>query len=412
MKSIKKLIKSVPFCSYFRKVDPEINKLISIKKVKIIPVIIVFRRPLEAQTESRLKRMGFKVKYHLPFINAVTGKININSFDSISSMVEISKIYFDGTASLMGDIDHKEYEKESSGAAPFHLSGKGITAAFIDSGVYPHPDLTRPRNRIVDFMDYINEFNEPYDDNGHGTACIGAAFGASLDGRFRTAAYDCNIVCAKAFNSLGFGSFSDILAAMQWVSSIKEKHNIRVLVLPFGSCCFHKHFNIMSLAVESIWKNGLFVCTCSGNIGPNESSITSPGVCASSFTTGACTASGSSSRVARFSGCGPVEGKIDKPDAVMPGYKVTALNADTDYIPGNKSISQAKLSGQHYTEISGTSVAASLTAAAAVLLYQKKPALSPEDMKGMLKRFCISINELKTAQGAGMIDIKKIEEFE
>ena len=412
MKSIKELIKSIPFSSYFKKVDPEINKLISIKKVKTIPVIIVFRRPLEAQTESMLKRKGFKLKFHLPFLNAVTGKINMNSFDSICSIVEIAKIYFDGAAYLMGSIDHNEHEKERSGAASFHLSGKGMAAAFIDSGVYPHPDLIRPRNRIVAFKDYINEFDEPYDDNGHGTACIGAAFGASLDGKFKAAAYDCNIVCAKAFNSLGYGLFSDILSAMQWICSIKEKYNIRVLLLPFGSCGFHRHFDIMSLAAESLWKNGFFVCTCSGNIGPYEASITSPGVCGGSFTTGACTTYGPSPRVAQFSGCGPVGGKIDKPDAVMPGYKVTALNADTDYIPGNKSSSQAKLSGQHYTEISGTSVAASLTAAAAVLLCQKKPTLSPEDMKGMLKRFCTSINELKTAQGVGMIDTKKIEEFE
>ncbi|HOR85715.1 MAG TPA: S8 family serine peptidase, partial [Bacillota bacterium] len=61
---------------------------------------------------------------------------------------------------------------------------------------------------------------------------------------------------------------------------------------------------------------------------------------------------------------------------------------------------------------SGTSVAASLTAAAAALLYQKKPGLLPEDVRSILKRLCVSINELKAAQGAGIIDIKKIEEFE
>jgi len=47
-----------------------------------------------------------------------------------------------------------------------------------------------------------------------------------------------------------------------------------------------------------------------------------------------------------------------------------------------------------------------------VLLCQKKPALSPDDLKGILKRLCTSINELKAAQGAGMIDVKKIEEFQ
>lgn len=412
MRSIRELIKSIPFSSYFKKVDPAISRYISNKKVKTIPVVITFRRPIEPQMESRLKRAGFKVKYHIPFLNAVTGKANAVNFDSISSIVEIHKIYFDGTACLMGDVERSESAKKRAGAAALHLSGRGITAAFIDSGVYPHPDLTRPRNRIVDFKDYINEIEGPYDDNGHGTACIGAAFGASVDGRFKTAAYDCNIVCAKAFNNLGYGFFSDILAAMQWILSIKEKHNIRVVVLPFGVCGVHKEHDLMSLAAASLWKNGLFVSTCTGNLGPNEASITSPGSCSPIFTTGACTATDQSPRVARFSGCGPVEGKFDKPDAVMPGVKVTTLNSDTGYVPRGRSYSHSTLADQYYTEISGTSVSASLTAAAAVLLCQKKPTLSPDDLKGVLKRFCTSINELKYAQGAGMIDIKKLEEFE
>lgn len=411
MNSIKKIVKGLPFLSYFKRIDPAISRLLSIKNVKSIPVIITFQRPLEARLESRLKQMGFKLKYHLPFLNAVTGKVLVSNFDSISSIVEISKIYYDGTARLMGDTGHRENGTGPAEAPVFHLSGKGIAAAFIDSGVYPHPDLVRPRNRLVAFKDFIGELEEPYDDNGHGTACIGAAFGASTDGKFRTAAYDCGIVCAKAFNRLGYGSYSDILAAMQWIYNIREKYNIRVVVLPFGCLAVQKAFDIMSVAAESLWKSGFFISACSGNLGPHEASITSPGACGSSFTTGACTASGASPQVAPFSGRGPVSGKNDKPDAVMPGYRVTALNADTGYLPGNKSQHQSMLAGQYYTEITGTSVAASLTAAAAVLLCQKKPGLSPEDMKNILKRLCTSINELKTAQGAGMIDMRKLEEL-
>jgi len=412
MKSFAKTLKDISFFSYFSKVDPEIKKYLALKKVNSIPVIVTFKRCYDAEKESRLKRAGFKIKYHLPFLNGVTGKIRADSFDSIRFLVVIDKIYFDGIACLMGSTDNKEQYRETSSADALHLSGKGVTVAFIDSGVYPHPDLILPRNRIAAFKDFVNGIDYPYDDNGHGTACIGAAFGASVDGSFRSVAYDCNIVCSKAFNSLGYGLFSDILAAMQWIYEIKEKHNIRILVLPFGSCCVQRHFDIISLAVERLWKSGLFVCTCTGNLGPYEGSITSPGNCPSSFTTGACADSGGSVRVAYFSGRGPVEGKVEKPDAVMRGYKVTGLNADTSYIPGSGHTPGTKLKLRHYTEISGSSAAASMVAASAALLYQKKPGLSPEDMKSALKRLCTSINELKTAQGAGMIDMKKIEEFQ
>ncbi len=396
---------------HFRKIDPEIKRFISIEKVKLLPAIITFKKPLEANTESLLKRKGFKIKYHLPFINGVTGKTAVSSFDSISSLPGIRKIYFDGSASLMGKANIYD-KKPRPAASPFQTGGRGIAAAFIDSGVYPHPDLIKPRNRIIGFRDFINEINEPYDDNGHGTACIGAAFGASADGKFKSIAYDCDIVCAKAFNALGIGLFSDILAAMQWIYGIKEKHNIRVIVLPFGTCSISRHFDVLCTATESLWKNGLFVCTCSGNLGPNEASMTSPGICSSSFTAGACAAPDSSSKVAGFSGRGPVGSKPEKPDAVMPGCGITSLNSNTSFIPAGQYSYHRNAPDLLYAKTSGTSVAASMAAAAAILLCQKKPGLRPEDIKGVLKKLCVSINELKTAQGAGMIDIKKIEELE
>ncbi|HKR58320.1 MAG TPA: hypothetical protein VJS64_01205, partial [Pyrinomonadaceae bacterium] len=37
------------------------------------------------------------------------------------------------------------------------FTGKGITIAFLDSGFYPHPDLTVPNNRIVAFQDVTGD---------------------------------------------------------------------------------------------------------------------------------------------------------------------------------------------------------------------------------------------------------------
>jgi hypothetical protein len=31
--------------------------------------------------------------------------------------------------------------------------GRGVTLALVDSGFYPHPDLTQPRNRIRAWVD-------------------------------------------------------------------------------------------------------------------------------------------------------------------------------------------------------------------------------------------------------------------
>lgn len=58
--------------------------------------------------------------------------------------------------------------RKLTGAEPLltkGFTGKGITAAILDSGIYPHPDL---KERIIDFRDFLNGQTGCYDDYGHG----------------------------------------------------------------------------------------------------------------------------------------------------------------------------------------------------------------------------------------------------
>ena len=48
-------------------------------------------------------------------------------------------------------------------------SGRGISIAFLDTGISPTADFILPKNRIVAFRDLVNGKSAPYDDNGHGT---------------------------------------------------------------------------------------------------------------------------------------------------------------------------------------------------------------------------------------------------
>lgn len=412
MKSINKILAILPFTTYSRKVDPVTRELAAVKKAKYIPIIIAFRQAPDNLMLSRIKRIGFKLGYVLPFIKAVSGKLPLRSFETLAGMLEIERIYYDGKASLMGDpLPSSGASKAAAPIKPSQLTGKGIGVAFIDSGVFPHADLTKPQNRIVAFKDFVNGMDFPYDDNGHGTACIGAGFGAAIDGRFRGIAYDANIICAKAFDEFSTGFYSDILAAMQWIVDSKEKHDIRIAVLPFGTTGFTRRFDILSRAAMALWSNGIFVSTCTGNMGPIESSITSPGICPTCFTTGACSTLEKPYKAAAFSSRGPVYAKVDKPDALMPGLNMTTLNSDVSYSPRNKMYYDLNKMSVKYREISGTSVSASLTAAAAALVLQRNSSLEPDDVRSILRACCFSLNELKIVQGAGMIDIKKLEEL-
>lgn len=413
MKLFKKLMAGIPFTTYSKKVDYTARSVIAINKVKQVPIIILFRKNVDSIIETRLKRMGFKIKYTIPFINGVCGVVHVSKFGDLCGILEVERIFYDSKALLMGShssSNPKEDLEQAIHTKSSYLNGKDITVAFIDSGVYPHPDLIRPRNRILEFKDFINNYAFPYDDNGHGTACIGAGFGTSIDGKFRSAAYETNIVCAKAFDKFGYGYYSDILAAMQWIIDLKEKLNIKIAVLPFGTANFSKDFDLLSLASEKLWKNNLFVCTCAGNLGSHDCSITSPGVSPFSYTSAACSAIELPPRAADFSGRGPVYNKCDKPDVIMPGVDIETLNSETSYIPKDKSLAKTGKLTTHYTRYNGTSISASLTAAAAALVYQKLGNLSPDDVKSVLKTCTVSINEVRNVQGFGIINIKKLED--
>ena len=56
-----------------------------------------------------------------------------------------------------------------------NLTGKGITAAVLDTGIFPHIDFD---NRIVAFRDLVYGRETPYDDNGHGTHVCGILGGS------------------------------------------------------------------------------------------------------------------------------------------------------------------------------------------------------------------------------------------
>lgn len=57
-------------------------------------------------------------------------------------------------------------------------TGKGVTVAVLDTGIYPHPDF---KDRIIGWYDAIDHAKLPVDPNGHGTQEEGKYI---LGGRF------------------------------------------------------------------------------------------------------------------------------------------------------------------------------------------------------------------------------------
>jgi len=366
------------FFSLSKRVDPKIKYISSIKGVQSIPLILEVKHSIDSSIKRKLLRIGFKTKYEINFINHICGNLPIRNLDSLKALVEISRIYYDNKASLMG----KTFASADGHNSNFMmksqlLNGKGISIGFIDTGIHPRADFMKPRRRILSFKDFVNGKKDAYDDSGHGTS---SAATASIP------AGETGIVCAKAFNMINYGYYSDILASMDWMVEIKDKYNIKIVVLNFGVSLNSGNHDILSIAAEALWQKGLLVISCAGNLGPEKSTITSPGHNGKLLTIGSFDTDGAKFSISPWSSKGPVAPNLDKPDIVMPGF-----------IPSESFM--------------GTAASASLAAGFAALVYEKKKDISPDDVKSLLKLCTTSLGELKHAQGKGYMNIKKIEEL-
>jgi serine protease AprX len=291
-------------------------------------------------------------------------------------------------------------------------TGKGITIAVLDTGIYPHLDLTRPKNRIVAFRDFIKNRKKPYDDNGHGTHCAGdaAGNGRASKGVYKGAAPSAKLAGVKVLDRDGGGYDSDIIRGIQWCLTNRRKYGIRILSLSFGGAAtLPCSQDPLCQAVENAWRRGLVVVAASGNEGPKSRTINSPGISPRIITVGATNDQGrvrpAENKVASFSSRGPTEEGVRKPDLVAPGANITSLRA-----PGSRLDRDEKKMrvGRWYFKMSGTSMATPIVAGVIAQILQRYPRLTPNQVKALLKRRARNLGAGSNVQGSGLVRVGRL----
>ena len=124
-------------------------------------------------------------------------------------------------------IHYSRAEKEQ-------LTGYHIGVGVLDSGIFPHEDL---KDQIRAFRDFTNKYQLPYDETGHGTHVCGilAGNGRVLHGKYKGMAPCCDLYVGKILNKRGEGSLKTLLRGLQWLLSIAESCNIRVINISVSS---------------------------------------------------------------------------------------------------------------------------------------------------------------------------------
>lgn len=345
------------------------------------------------------------------------------------------------------------------------FTGKGVTIAFIDSGFYPHPDLTARKNRILKIVDVTgqNLKNKDFEKidaaSWHGTmvACACAGDGYLSEGYYHGVARGSRVVLVKAFDGKKFTA-ANVARAIRWVTHHHKKYGIRVLNISLGVDKL-RHYKKSKIcgAIRKAEKLGIVVVVAAGN-DPSRP-LMPPSSCPSALTVGGFTDQNAED-VRNFSSYGTTHGRtlagFLKPEVAAPGRFIpapmlpdnhilreaivlhqllfaddsglkkqlkkhlaetrlpkTLLKRSTETI--RKSI-LTRMIGQKfvypwYQHVDGTSFGAPIVSSVVAQMLEANPNLTPNSVKSILKRTATQIPAMpRVMQGYGAISAGKAVE--
>ncbi|RNB89564.1 peptidase S8 [Brevibacillus fluminis] len=378
------------------------------------PVIVQFKKKtLPSTIQSCKKQWGpssFIAARRLGIIKAISGTATLSCLQKMCESKHVERIYLNQKAKMSLDVAAPSVGLTKSTTNRF--TGKGVTIAILDTGIYPHPDL---KGRIIAFRDIIRKRTKPYDDNGHGTHVAGCAAGygnnskGKVARRFIGAAPHAKLVGVKVLAKDGQGNFDDIIAGVQWCIRNRKKYGIRVLNLSLGAePLSHNKNDPLCQAVARAVRVGLVTVVCAGNNGPNRRTIYTPGICPTAITVGATDDRNklkqTAHKIARFSSRGPsIYGQL-KPDLVAPGVNITSLRAPGSFL--DRELVRHRV-GRWYFTLSGCSMSTPLVAGTVACMLEENTKLTPRQVKSRLLQHTVHLVKTnRYAQGNGELNAR------
>ena len=241
----------------------------------------------------------------------------------------------------------------------YQYRGSGAYAFVLDTGIFAsHQDFG---GRVLPGAGFISDGQGSNDCNGHGTHVAGTIGGSQWG-----VAKDVKLVPVRVLDCAGSGSWSGIIAGIDWVTA---QTHLRPAVanLSLGGALS----TTVNAAVAAAVGKGVTMVVAAGNSGANACNY-SPASEPSAITVGATTSADARASYSNFGSC---------LDLFAPGSSITS-----SWYTGPAAVQT----------ISGTSMAAPHVAGAAALALAANPASTPE----MVARFLLanaSVNKVGLA---------------
>lgn len=225
-----------------------------------------------------------------------------------------------------------------------------IVIAVLDSGVdAKHEDLA---GAVLVGRDFVNRDDDAADDNGHGTGLAGLMAAREDNANIGIAgvAPGCRILPVKVADRAGKASFADLAAGIVYAVD----RGARILNISLGS---RTSSRLLDAALAYAEQHDAVVIAAAGNDNTNVTHF--PAAAPAVIAVGALSPDGSPTAVTNLS---------PRLDLLAPGEKLIST------IPGG-----------FYRSVSGTSVAAAVTSAAAALLLSVEPRLTAAQVRQALR---------------------------
>jgi serine protease AprX len=329
-------------------------------------------------------------------------------------------------AQLVGDTSTVDVAQsfEAVHAAPVWAlgnTGAGVGVAVLDSGVKKYKELEKDthnnRNGLRRGWSVLkNKDDGRHDKNGHGTlvASVVSNQKRNPNGKYHGVAPNSVIVPVHVLDEEGRGSYSQVIAGIQWAIDHKDEYNIRVMNMSLSAPVRSQYWDDpLNQAVMRAWQAGIVVVVAAGNSGPDPMSIGVPGNNPYAITVGALTdaytpTDWSDDHIPSFSAAGPTYEGFVKPDLMAPGGHIVGLMSDKSRLA--KDHPNQKLDKDYY-KLSGTSMSVAQVSGVAALMLARDPNLTPDQVKYRLlasARPAVDANgDLAVSvwqQGAGRVD--------
>ncbi|RFC70307.1 hypothetical protein DXZ75_23370 [Streptomyces sp. AcE210] len=366
-----------------------------------IPVIVSYKDEPSARTlDTRTQTLADASARPLTSVDAAATSLGKDDADEFFDALgtgdeqpakaarEIKKVWLDKQVKPLLDKSVPQIGAPDAWAAGY--DGKGVKVAVLDTGVdLDHPDLA---GKVVASESFVPT-ETVTDKQGHGThvASTIVGSGAASDGLRKGVAPGADLLVGKVLSNVGSGEDSWVLAGMEWAAA----QGADIVSMSLGGDGTPN--DVMSQAVNRLSEQyGTLFVIAAGNAGPAAGTVRSPGLAAKALTVGAVDRD---DKVAYFSSRGPGNsGGSLKPEISAPGVDIVAARA--------AGTTLGTPVDDHYTTLSGTSMATPHVAGAAALMAQKHPDMTGEQLKNALASTAKNLPDVTPfEEGAGRVDL-------